>query len=136
MKLKTVPTQWRSTRTAGHIHVMRVFDELIANTDRNVGNQLWTTDGKLWMIDHTRAFRLQKTLKDLACSSGASVVCSTGCAQLNAETVTAAVGKSLEKNEIDALLARRDLIVKWFEERDRRARRGRDPLQPGAMTNS
>ena len=42
---------------------MRVFDELIANTDRNVGNLLWTTDGKMWMIDHTRAFRLQPTLK-------------------------------------------------------------------------
>ena len=26
------------------IHIMRVFDELIQNRDRNAGNLLWTTD--------------------------------------------------------------------------------------------
>ena len=36
---------------------MYVFDELIQNRDRNPGNSLWTTDWKLWLIDHTRAFR-------------------------------------------------------------------------------
>ena len=58
-RLKGAPSHWPANRTAGQIHVMRVFDALIANTDRNVGNLLWTTDGKMWMIDHTRAFRLQ-----------------------------------------------------------------------------
>lgn len=50
------------SRTASQIHVMRVFDELIQNRDRNAGNLLWTTDWKMWMIDHTRAFRLGKDL--------------------------------------------------------------------------
>ena len=45
------------------IHVMRVFDELIANTDRNLGNMLIDRDWKLWLIDHSRAFRLQETLR-------------------------------------------------------------------------
>ena len=58
VKEKTVPAQWRSTKTASYFHVLRVFDELIQNRDRNAGNLLWTRDGKLWMIDHTRAFRL------------------------------------------------------------------------------
>ncbi len=36
---------------------MRLFDELIANTDRNQGNILIDEEWKVWMIDHTRAFR-------------------------------------------------------------------------------
>ena len=41
---------------------MRVFDELIQNRDPNAGNLLWTSDWKMWLIDHTRAFRLAKEL--------------------------------------------------------------------------
>ena len=50
------------SRTASQIHILRVFDELIQNRDRNAGNLLWTSDWKMWMIDHTRAFRLGKDL--------------------------------------------------------------------------
>ena len=50
-------------RTAMQTHVMRVFDELIANRDRNMGNLVWTSDWKMWMIDHTRAFRLGDELQ-------------------------------------------------------------------------
>src|SRR5262245_670862 len=49
-------------RTSKQMHVMRVWDELIQNRDRNQGNMLWTRDWTLWMIDHTRAFRTGKTL--------------------------------------------------------------------------
>ena len=38
------------------LQVVRVFDELIQNRDRNQGNILWTSDWKMWLIDHTRAF--------------------------------------------------------------------------------
>ena len=44
------------------IQVMRMFDELIQNRDRNQGNLLWTKDWDMWLIDHTRAFRLGTTL--------------------------------------------------------------------------
>jgi len=47
-----------SDRYASQVHIQRVFDELIQNTDRNSGNTLWTTDWRMWLIDHTRAFRL------------------------------------------------------------------------------
>lgn len=117
VKLKTVPAQWRSTKTAGYIHVMRVFDELIANTDRNAGNQLWSSDGKLWLIDHTRAFRLQPVLRNARLLERCERSLFDGLRKLNVDTLTAAVGKSLEKNEIEALLARRGLIVKLFEEK-------------------
>ena len=52
------PASWTA-----QIHVMRVFDELIANTDRNQGNMLIDRDWKLWLIDHSRAFRLHETLR-------------------------------------------------------------------------
>ena len=32
--------------------IMQVFDQLIANTDRNQTNILYDRDWKLWMIDH------------------------------------------------------------------------------------
>jgi hypothetical protein len=38
---------------------MRVFDQLIYNTDRNTGNVLYDTGWRLWGIDHTRAFRVR-----------------------------------------------------------------------------
>ena len=36
--------------------VLRVFDNLIANTDRNPGNILFDSDWRIWFIDHTRSF--------------------------------------------------------------------------------
>jgi hypothetical protein len=39
------------------LNIVRVFDQLIYNTDRNQGNLLITPEWKVWLIDHTRAFR-------------------------------------------------------------------------------
>jgi hypothetical protein len=44
--------------------VMRVFDSLIYNDDRNLGNYLWDQDWRLWIIDFTRAFQSVPELKD------------------------------------------------------------------------
>ena len=45
------------------VQVMGVFDNLIANTDRNPGNILIDGEGKVWFIDHTRSFAGQRVLK-------------------------------------------------------------------------
>ncbi len=45
-------------------NVMNVFDQLIYNMDRNQTNMLIDQDWHLWMIDHGRAFRVHKSLKD------------------------------------------------------------------------
>jgi len=45
------------------VQVMGVFDNLIANTDRNPGNILIDGEGKVWFIDHTRSFAGQTELK-------------------------------------------------------------------------
>ena len=59
MKTKTLGPD--PGRTSKQIQIMRVWDELIQNRDRNQGNILWTNDWTLWLIDHTRAFRLGQT---------------------------------------------------------------------------
>ena len=56
---------------AKQVHNMWTFDALVFNTDRNSGNILYDKDWKLWLIDHTRAFRrfpdLQRPLQASRC---------------------------------------------------------------------
>lgn len=42
---------------AGHSQALRMFDQLVENTDRNLGNTLIGKNWRIWAIDHTRAFR-------------------------------------------------------------------------------
>ena len=102
---------------ASQLHILRVFDELIQNRDRNAGNMVWTNDWKMWMIDHTRAFRLGKDLLKPEKLERCDRDLFGKLRGLSASGLAAAMDKSLTKEEIDALLARRDLIVKLFDER-------------------
>jgi hypothetical protein len=115
MKQKTLgPDPLRTTK---QIQIMRVFDELIQNRDRNQGNILWTSDFTMWLIDHTRAFRLGKTLLKpeqlTRCERGLFEKLKA----MTPESLSQAVGNSLTKPEQEALLARRDAIVKLYEEK-------------------
>ncbi|HSR50139.1 MAG TPA: hypothetical protein VLV83_04880 [Acidobacteriota bacterium] len=47
-------------------NTLYIFDYLIANDDRNQGNLLFDPQWKLWMIDHTRAFRFMADRNDVA----------------------------------------------------------------------
>ena len=102
-------------RTAMQIHIMRVFDELISNRDRNAGNMLWTADWKMWMIDHTRSFRLGTDLQKPALLERIERSLFENMRILTSDAVAKAVGNSLTRFEIQAMLARRDVIVKFFE---------------------
>jgi len=104
-------------RTAGQLHVLRVFDELIQNRDRNAGNLLWTNDWKMWMIDHTRAFRLGKTLLNAAQLQRCDRTMFEKMRALTAAKLTEVMGENLKKDEIEALLIRRDVIVKLFTDK-------------------
>ena len=105
------------SRTASQIHIMRVFDELIQNRDRNAGNLLWTSDWKMWMIDHTRAFRLGKDLLKPQQLERVDRDVFEKMRGLTAPALTETMDKSLTKAEIQALLVRRDAIVKLFDEK-------------------
>jgi hypothetical protein len=104
-------------RFAKQIQVMKIWDELIQNKDRNRGNILWTGDWSMWLIDHTRAFRLGTELvrpNELARCDRHVL---EGLRALTAESLAKAVGDSLTKAEQAAVMARRDLIVKHFDDR-------------------
>lgn len=104
------------SRTAGQIHVRRVFDELIFNTDRNVGNTLWSSDWKMWLIDHTRAFRQNQYLGAPELLERCEVRLGAHLRALTFDSVAKAVGNSLTRFEIETLLMRRDKIVALFDE--------------------
>ncbi len=97
------------------IYIVRVFDNLIYNTDRNLGNLLITNDWRIKMIDHTRAFRLYRKIK----SPRDLVKCDRklfeALKRLDEATLMQELRPYLTKPEIRALLARRDLIVEYFE---------------------
>ena len=122
-KKKPTVAEWETARTNSQIHIMRVFDELIANTDRNAGNLLWTKDGTMWMIDHTRAFRLQEKLKNPALLQRCEVKLLEALRSLSADQMKRVMGNHLTKPEIESLLSRRDEIVKLFD--DKIAKQGR-----------
>lgn len=104
-------------RTTEQLYTMRAWDELIQNKDRNQGNILWTKDWTLWLIDHTRAFRLDKTLAKPAQLTRIDRDLYARLRDLTRERVEAAVGDSLRKDELAAVMARRDALVKHFEAR-------------------
>jgi hypothetical protein len=93
------------------MYKVRVFDELIYDTDPNLTNVLITEDWKIWRIDFTRAFRLHKDLKD----PGDIVRCDRQLLeklrQLNGNEVLEKTKPQLTKDEVKALMARRDKIV-------------------------
>jgi len=116
-RMKTKSQGPDPVRTSKQIQIMRVWDELIQNRDRNQGNILWTHDWTLWLIDHTRAFRLNPNLLKPEQLSR----CDRGFLErlraVTPESLAQAVGNSLTKQEQEALLARRDKIVKHYDER-------------------
>ncbi len=98
------------------MHSVRIFSQLIYDTDRNLQNILITGDWKIWIIDFSRAFRTLRQLPEekdlLKCEKGLY----SRLRVLLKEVVSQAVGTHLTKWELEALLARRDLIVKHFQQ--------------------
>jgi hypothetical protein len=95
--------------------MMNVFDALVYNTDRNRGNVLITPDWKLWMIDHTRAFRRNPDLQDAdalhQCERGMYEKLKT----LDEAVVRERLKEYLTSLEIKALLKRRKLILERLD---------------------
>jgi hypothetical protein len=100
------------------MHQARVFNELVYNTDANLGNLLITNDWRLWMVDFSRAFRLHKDLREpknlTNCRLDRRVY--SALRGLNQQTLTEKLGDVLRDTEINGLLARRDHILKHFEQ--------------------
>jgi len=99
------------------MQMLRLFDQLIANIDRNLGNLLIGKDWTIWAIDHTRAFRTQAALKTPGNIARCDRQVLAKLKQLDKVSLKAAVGSHLQTYEIDAVLKRRDVIVAMIEQR-------------------
>lgn len=92
----------------------RLFDQLIANADRNLGNLLIDTGWNIWMIDHSRAFRMNTAPRSPGNLAKVERTLLERLRRLDREALRQAAGAHLADGEIDALLARRDAIVSHF----------------------
>jgi len=102
-------------RWNAEMHAARLFHELIADSDFNMTNTLIAPGWRVWMIDFTRAFRLAKALQY---PNEVRVVDRKLLANLRALTrdqLQQRLGRWLSRPEIDAVLARRDLLVRAVE---------------------
>jgi hypothetical protein len=94
---------------------MWVFSQLVNDPDRNETNILVTEDWKLWMIDFSRAFRLETDPKN----SQHLVMCDRQLMQklrqLDEAQVLETTKPHLTEKEVKAVIARRDWIVAYFQ---------------------
>jgi hypothetical protein len=107
----------------------RALDNLIANDDRHQNQYLITEDWRMILIDHSRSFRTskkftKKLIYDEKNKEGPTFIMKElpralyeKIKSLNAEVIKNAVGEYLTNKEIEAMLVRKDLIVKWVEDR-------------------
>jgi hypothetical protein len=109
---------------------LRIFDQLIDNTDRNLGNMLIDRDWKVWMIDHTRAFRRQDELRTKANLRRCDRQLLARLKALDTGQIRQTMGQWLRDWEIAPMLARRDLIVQHFESAGPSALYDSSPRQP------
>ncbi|HXG87916.1 MAG TPA: hypothetical protein VNJ02_06235 [Vicinamibacterales bacterium] len=94
---------------------VRLFDQLIANVDRNLGNLLIDKAWTVWMIDHSRAFRLNDKVKAPGNLTKCERVVFERLKALDLPTLKATVEDYLTGSEMRAMLQRRDEIVALIE---------------------
>jgi hypothetical protein len=94
---------------------IRVFDELVYDTDPNLTNILIGNDWTVWRVDFSRAFRKSKELRGeknlVKCDRELFEKLKT----LKADEVAEKTKRYLTKDEINGVMARRDKIVAKFQ---------------------
>jgi len=110
------------------LFLQRAFDNLIANEDRHQNQFLITKDWRMILIDHSRSFRtkkkfIKKLIYDEKYKEGPRLMKELPRAfyeklkALNSEIIGDIVGEYLTDKEIEAVLIRKDLIIKWLDNR-------------------
>lgn len=94
---------------------MYVFDNLIYNTDRNQGNILIDPEWKVWMIDHTRAFRRYDDLFDASKIEMCGRSLYQRLKELSDEEIKLRLKPHLTGAEINAILKRRPKVIAHIE---------------------
>jgi hypothetical protein len=99
-----------------YLFKVRMFDNLVYNIDRNLGNLLITPDWKVWMIDHSRSFKNNDQLKAQGDLTRFSLSFVDALKRLDESKVREHCGKYLTTYEIRSMLKRRDAIVQHYEQ--------------------
>lgn len=111
------PEQWNR-----QMAVVRIFSQLVYNADDNLTNFLITKDWRLWMIDFSRAFRPHKTLRNPENLTRCDRRFLENMRHLKKALLEQKLKPYLKRSDIEALISRRDKIVKFFD--DEIARKG------------
>lgn len=105
---KDKPAQGPEPEWSKQISRMKLFDQLIANIDRNQGNLLYDRDWHLFLIDHSRAFTTRLSTDGISGLNTVDRRLWTKIDALTAADVADALGAWLSPAEQQALLKRRD----------------------------
>lgn len=97
------------------MRLVRMFDQLIDNIDRNLGNVLITTSWRIWAIDHTRAFRFSSTPRRPDNISHIDAGVLERLRALDDRVLREAVRGYLTADDVRMILRRRDAIVAHFD---------------------
>ncbi len=94
---------------------IRVFDQLVYDTDPNLTNVLIGEDWTIWRVDFSRAFRTSKDLQ----APKELVKCDRQLFEklkaLRADELTEKTKRYLSKPEVNGVMARRDKIIARFQ---------------------
>jgi hypothetical protein len=97
------------------MYKIRVLDQLVYDTDPNLTNVLIGENWQLWRIDFSRAFRTNKDLRDPKDLVRCDRQLLEKLKALDMNAVTEKTKPYLNKDEIKAVMARRDKIVEQFQ---------------------
>jgi hypothetical protein len=97
------------------MYKVRVFDQLVYDSDPNLTNVLVGENWEIWRVDFTRAFRLQGSLRN----PGDLVRCDRHLFEklksLDGKELQEKTKHYLTKDEVKAVMQRRDKIVEQFQ---------------------
>jgi hypothetical protein len=99
------------------LYVMRVFDNLINNTDRNLGNYLTDSTGKVWLVDHTRCFARSEGLRHPDEVVRVERDFWKRLQELSDARIREVLDPYLAPPEIDSLLERRRMLINLIRKR-------------------
>lgn len=102
------PPQGPEPKWSRQISAMKLFDQLIANIDRNQGNLMYDDDWHLFLIDHSRAFTTRTSLSGIAELNRVHRATWERIEALTRDELDEALGPWLQPRQINALLTRRD----------------------------
>ncbi len=94
---------------------VRLFDRLIYNIDRNVGNLLITPDWKIHMIDHSRCFKSLNSLKTPENLDRFAKSTMQALGTLDELKLKKCCSHYLTGPEIQTLLKRRDILIHQYQ---------------------